>query len=72
MEDTNSNSSLKKEIEELAKFPEMNSGPVLRLNRNAEVLLANSAARKIFNQKSLVGQSWIDLYPGLDQDAFGN
>lgn len=64
------NNSLKKEVEELAKFPEMNPGPVLRLNRNAEVLLANSAARKIFNQKNLIGQSWLDLCPGLDQDKW--
>jgi len=60
-------SSLQKEVEELAKFPEMNPGPVLRLNRRAEVLLANSAARKIFNQENLIGQSWLELCPGLDQ-----
>ncbi len=67
---TNQSHSLQKEIEELAKFPEMNPGPVLRLNRKAEVLLANSAARKIFNQDNLVGQNWMDLCPGLDQDEW--
>ncbi len=61
------NISLQQEIEELAKFPEMNPGPVLRLNRSAEILLANSAARKIFNQENLIGQSWVELCPGLDQ-----
>jgi len=64
----NTNDSLKKEIEELAKFPEMNPGPVIRLNSRAEILLANSAARKIFNQKSLIGQSWLDLCPGLKEE----
>lgn len=61
------NNSLQKEIEELAKFPEINPGPVLRLNQQAEIILANSAARKIFNQENLVGQNWLDLCPGLDQ-----
>lgn len=61
---------LKKEIEELAKFPEMNPGPVLRLNRNAEIILANAAARKIFSQQSLIGQSWLNLCPGLNQDEW--
>jgi len=61
---------LKKEVEELAKFPEMNPGPVLRLNRNAEIILANAAARKIFNQQSLIGQSWLNLCPGLNQDEW--
>lgn len=62
--------SLQKEVEELAKFPEMNPGPVLRLNRNAEILLANSSARKIFNEENLIGLSWLDLCPGLDQDEW--
>ena len=57
MEVSKSNNSLQKEIEALARFPEMNPGPVIRLNRDGEVLLANSAARKIFDQKSLLGQS---------------
>ncbi len=64
------NNTLQKEIEELAKFPEMNPGPVLRLNRSAEILLANSAARKIFNQDNLIGQSWLDLCPGLDKEEW--
>lgn len=67
---TKSHDSLKKEIAELARFPEMNPGPVLRLNSSAEVILANSAARKIFNQESLIGQSWLDLCPGLDKDEW--
>lgn len=67
---TKANTSLQQEIEELAKFPEINPGPVLRLNRNAEVLLANSAAKRIFNEDNLVGQSWLALCPGLDQDEW--
>lgn len=61
------NRTLQRELEELAKLPEMNPGPVLRLDRNAVVLLANSAARRIFGQDDLVGQSWLDLCPGLDR-----
>lgn len=70
MSDNNPTNSLEKELKELAKFPEMNPGPVLRLNRQAEVILANSAARKIFNQDDLIGQSWLDLCPGLDQNEW--
>jgi len=70
MSDTNPTKSLEQELKELAKFPEMNPGPVLRLNRQAQVILANSAARKIFNQDDLIGQSWLDLCPGLDQNEW--
>ena len=59
-----------KELEELARFPDMNPGPVLRLNSDAIILLANRAARSVFSQKSLLGLSWLDLCPGLDKDQW--
>ncbi|MGI9622013.1 MAG: hypothetical protein ACR2PK_04180, partial [Acidimicrobiales bacterium] len=46
-----------KDLEQLARFPEMNPGPVLRLDRQGTVLLANRAARDLFCQDVLVGQS---------------
>lgn len=63
---------LRKQLEELAKFPDMNPGPVLRLDREGIIVLANKAARKIFGQKSLVGQSWIDICPDLDDKEWKN
>lgn len=63
-----SQTDLRKQLEELAKFPDMNPGPVLRLDREGIIVLANKAARNIFGQESLVGQSWIDLCPDMNQE----
>ena len=44
-------------LSELARFPDMNPGPVLRLDREGYVLLANPAARRVFGGKiSLAGR----------------
>lgn len=60
---------LKKQADELAeyaRFPEMNPGPVLRLNDDSAVLLANAAARRIFGD-AVVDARWRDLCPGLTE-----
>jgi len=49
-----------------ARFPDMNPGPVLRLDLDANVLLANRAAREVFGEK-VVERCWRDLLPGLDE-----
>lgn len=49
----------------LAEFPEMNPGPVYRLDRFGKVTLAYAAARKIFG-KNVIGQSWLDICPGIN------
>jgi len=54
------------ELQELARFPEMNPGPVCRLDRAATVVLANRAARELFEDPGLVGKCWKDLCPGMD------
>lgn len=54
------------QIAEMARFPEMNPGPVFRVDLMAKVLLANAAARALFGGESLLGQCWKDLCPGLD------
>jgi PAS domain S-box-containing protein len=54
------------ELAELARFPEMNPGPVLRLDKEGKVLLANRAARRLFDLDELAGRSWLDLCPGVD------
>jgi signal transduction histidine kinase len=56
-------------LAEVARFPEMNPGPVLRMNTGAEVLLANAAARGVFGEE-LVGRNWRQLCPGIDEAAW--
>ncbi len=53
------------QLAEFARFPDMNPGPVLQLDLNASVLLANRAAADLFGD-SLVGQSWKDICPDFD------
>jgi signal transduction histidine kinase len=53
------------QLAEVARFPEMNPGPVLRMGPDANVLMANAAARLVFGE-NLVGRSWLDLCPGVD------
>ncbi|UCF98904.1 MAG: hypothetical protein JSV89_05025 [Spirochaetaceae bacterium] len=55
-----------KSLEELAAFPEMNPGPVCRLDRSGNILLANTATRGIFGIEELVGRCWLDVCPGMD------
>ncbi len=53
------------ELAEMARFPDMNPGPVCRLNRDACVILANAAARRLFDREDLTGVSWLELCPGI-------
>lgn len=50
----------------------MNPGPVLRLNQRGEIILANAAARKIFEKETLIGLSWLDLCPGMNATEWKN
>ncbi len=54
-----------REAAEMARFPEMNPGPVLRFDPDGVVVLANTAARTVFQTDDLVGHSWNDLCPGM-------
>jgi PAS domain S-box-containing protein len=56
-------------LAEIARFPEMNPGPVLRLDLDANVLLANAAARDVFGE-DLIGRCWRDLCPGIDEPTW--
>ena len=51
-------------LAEVARFPEMNPGPVLRMDPTARVLMANAAARNVFGE-ALVGRSWLELCPRI-------
>jgi signal transduction histidine kinase len=52
-------------LAEVARFPDMNPGPVLRLSLDAIVLLANKAAVSVFGTE-LLGRCWRDVCPGID------
>jgi signal transduction histidine kinase len=52
-------------MSELARFPDMNPGPVLRTNHEGTIVLANTAALQLFGQGTLLGHSWKDVCPGM-------
>ncbi|MCB9664472.1 MAG: PAS domain-containing protein [Alphaproteobacteria bacterium] len=53
-------------IAEMARFPDMNPGPVVRVGPDGVVRLANRAARALYGGEALVGRAWPELCPGLD------
>lgn len=59
-----------REKRELARFPEMNPGPVCRLDRGGDILLANAAARLLFSDEDLLGKSWLDICPQMTPDRW--
>ena len=56
-------------LAEVARFPEMNPGPVLKMDLQGSILLANMAARRIFGG-NIIGQSWLDICPGITADIW--
>jgi signal transduction histidine kinase len=61
---------LEAEVVTLAELPEMNPGPVCRLDAAGTVILANAAARSLFAGGDLVGASWLDVCPGMTRDTW--
>ena len=57
------------EVAEIARFPDMNPGPVLRMGLEGDVRLANAAARTVFGDE-LLGRSWFELCPSVDAAAW--
>lgn len=51
----------------MARFPEMNPGPVIRTNVKGDVLLANRAARDLFGS-DFVGMNWCTMCPAVTRD----
>ena len=62
---------LKDQLAELARFPEMNPGPVLRVDLEGNVIMSNSAAQNIFGSK-LKECCWQDICPGIDKKTWEN
>jgi signal transduction histidine kinase len=61
---------LEGEVAALAELPEMNPGPVVRLDGDGTIALANAAARRLFDTDDLVGRRWRELCPGIDDDVW--
>ncbi len=59
--------SAEQELREVARFPDMNPGPVLRMDLDSHVLLSNVAAQRIFGA-DVLGRAWRDVCPGVDAD----
>ena len=53
-------------VAEMAVFPELNPGPVCRLDRSGTVLLFNPAATAAFGDALVTGASWLELCVGVD------
>lgn len=53
-------------LAEVARFPDMNPGPVIRMDTRATILLSNIAAQQVF-EGDLAGLSWLDVCPGIQQ-----
>lgn len=49
-------------------FPEMNPGPVYRLDKRGSVILANAPARLVFGRDRVEGRSWLELCPGMTDE----
>lgn len=58
------------ELTDLAAFPDMNPGPVCRLDRRGIIVLANRGARTLFADEGLLGKCWLDLCPGMDKPVW--
>jgi signal transduction histidine kinase len=53
-------------LAEVARFPELNPGPVLRVHPDGKILLANQVARKLFGA-DIVGADWFQLCPPVTE-----
>jgi len=58
------------ELREMAMFPEMSPAPVLRVDRDGTVCVANQAAKQCCKGQEILGTSIFSLCPGLKQVDF--
>jgi len=61
---------LTKQIADYARFPEMNPGPVFRLDLSGRVILANKAARELFRNSELTGGNWFKICPDFTEQMW--
>ena len=53
----------------MARFPDMNPGPVIRMNVDGVILLSNISAKNVFG-KTITGQSWLQVCPDMTVDKW--
>ena len=61
---------LQKELADYALFPEMNPGPVFRLDKSGKILLANKAGRNLFGEDNILRINWIKICPGFNEEMW--
>src|SRR5688500_14667962 len=69
MSTSNYEEEYKRKLEEVARFPDMNPGPVLRLDFTGCVLLSNAAAQNLFGQ-DLLGKNWKTICAGVTEKVW--
>ncbi|NOX25630.1 MAG: response regulator [Deltaproteobacteria bacterium] len=57
------------ELKSLALFADLNPAPVLRLDHQGRILLANKAANSVFAVEYLVGEYLVSICPALEADT---
>ncbi len=57
------------ELSQLARFPDMNPGPVIRMTMEGIVLLSNKAARNLFS-RDLKEKNWKTICPNLSEEIW--
>jgi signal transduction histidine kinase len=67
--DITHNKRIEQQIAEIARFPDMNPGPVLRTDPAGCILLSNAAATNVFGE-NLVGQNWLNTCTGITQNKW--
>src|SRR5262245_14847319 len=58
------------ELAEMAIFPELNPGPVCRLNKQGNILRANAAAKKVFGEENFIESSWFSHCKNVDEKTW--
>lgn len=69
MDSDHSDENIRKELEQAARFPDMNPGPVLRIDYDGTILLSNIAARSILGD-DLKGKNWVEMNPDLNDELW--
>src|SRR6266540_119142 len=67
--DITHNKRIEQQIAEVARFPDMNPGPVLRTDLEGCIKLSNAAATEVFGE-NLVGQNWLHTCTGIKQEKW--
>src|SRR5215216_620636 len=62
-EDVTERKQAEEELRAMTAFPELNPAPLVKLDRERRVVLANPAASEFFSVPDLVGRDWVSICP---------